>query len=145
MNSDKRTGKKLDAKQAAQAKLDVRREEDFVLKYANHVGTEPNGWDVKVLFGRVDLSVGPNVVFQHSAVSLPWPTVKVLIYLLQLQLIAYEGTNGHVPFPQGGITEIPRTIPGEVAAFRNAKAIHERILKLYDEFMQANPEAAPNK
>ena len=146
MNSKKQSAKKSDSKEPAQPRLDLRREEDFTLKYANHIATEPNGWDVKLIFGRVDLSAGPNVVFQHSAVSLPWPTVKSLIYLLQLQLIAYEGTNGHVPFPWGGILEVPRSLPDKLArSVPNAEAIHGRILKLYDEFMAANPEAAQNK
>ena len=145
MNSKTQTAKKQDSKGLGMPELDLRREEDFTLKYANHIATEPNGWDLKVVFGRVDPSTGPNVVFQHSAVSLPWPTVKSLIYLLQLQLIAYEGTNGHVPFPQGGITAIPRVIPEAVAGFRNAKAIHEKVLKLYDDFIEANPEGSPGK
>jgi len=76
---------------------------------------------------------------------LPWPTVKCLIYLLRLQLIAYEKNNGHVPFPPGGINPLPRSVPKEFATYPKAEAIHEALLKLYDEFVADNPEAFPQK
>lgn len=142
MNSKKSAEKHTNSKTPA---LDLRREEDFTVKYASHVATEPSGWDLKVIFGRVDTSEGPNVVFQHSAVSLPWPTVKSLIYLLRGQLIAYEKLNGHVPFPIGGMNPPPLSAPKEFATLPKAAAIHEAVLKLWDEFMADNPEAFPEK
>lgn len=142
MNSKRLPPKKTDSKTPAP---DLRREEDFTVKYANHASAEPCGWDLKLLFGRVDNSAGPNVVLQHTAISLPWPTVKALIYVLRLQLTAYEKNNGHVPFPVGGLTPIPRSIPEEFSKAPNAKAIHEAVLKLYDEFVADNPEGFPQE
>lgn len=142
MNSKKVPPKKTEAMAPA---LDLRREENFTVKYANHVTTEPTGWDLKVSFGHVDPSVGPDVVFQHTAISLPWPTVKSLIYILRLQLVAYEKNNGHVPFPVGGMAPIPRSIPEQLNKLPNAQAIHAAVLKLYDEFVAENPEAFPNE
>lgn len=125
--------------------VDLKREEGFTLKYANHVYAEPNGWDLRLAFGRVDPTVGPNAVSQHTAISLPWPTVKCLSYVLQLQLAAYEKGNGHVPFPVGGVNPIPRSLPEEFRKLPNAQAIHEAVLKLYDEFVAENPEGFPEQ
>ena len=142
MNSKGLPRQKTDSKPPA---LDLRREEDFTVKYASHVATEPSGWDLKVTFGRVDTSAGPNVVYQHTAISLPWPTVKCLLYVLQAQLIAYEKLNGHVPFPIGGINPPSRSLPKELATYPKAEAIHEALSKLWDEFVADNPEAFPEK
>jgi hypothetical protein len=142
MNSKKLPPQKSDSETPP---LDLRQEEDFAAKYASHVATEPTGWDLKLTFGRVDSSVGTNGVLQHTSISLPWPTVKCLIYLLRLQLIAYEKNNGHVPFPPGGINPLPRSVPKEFATYPKAEAIHEALLKLYDEFVADNPEAFPQK
>ena len=138
MNSKKLPPKKIDLSAPV---LDLKREEDFALKYANHVGTEPTGWDLKLLFGRVDPLVGPNAIIQHTGISLPWPTVKSLIYVLRVQLAVYEKNNGHVPFPAGGLVQVPRSVPEEISKLPHAQAIHEAVLKLYDEFMAENPEA----
>jgi len=142
MNSKALPPPKTDSKPPA---LDLRREEDFTVKCASHVATEPSGWDLKVIFGLVDTSAGPNVIFQHSAISLPWPTVKCLIYLLRSQLVAYETINGHVPFPVGGINPLPRSFPEGYDKNPKAQAVHEALLKLWDKFVADNPEALPQK
>ena len=142
MNSKKVQPKKTDSTTPA---LDQRREEGFTLKYANHVSAEPNGWDLRLLFGCVDPSAGPNVVLQHTGISVPWPSIKALIYVLRLQLIAYEKNNGHVPFPVGGLNPIPLSVPEQLAKLPNAQAIHEAVLKLYNEFVAENPEAFPEE
>lgn len=146
MTSKNPSNKKSTLHLPEQLNLDLRQEEGFTVTYANHISVVQTGYDVKVTFGRIDPSVGPNVVLQHNAIVLPWPSVKTLVYLLQLSLFAYEEANGHVPFPQGGITEPPRTVPKEVAAsFPNAQEIHKKLLKLWDDFLAANPEARPRK
>ena len=148
MNSKKLLARKIDSSTLEAVHtpaLDLKREEGFTLKYANHVSTEPTGWDLKVIFGRIDPSVSPNTIIQHTAVSLPWPTIKSLIYVLRVQLTAYEKNVGHVPFPMGGMNPVPRSVPSEFSKLPNAQAIHEAVLKLYDEFVADNPEGFQEK
>jgi hypothetical protein len=122
--------------------LDLRREEPFTVKYASHVNALASGWDLTLIFGRVD--TGANAVFQHTSISLPWPTVKSLIYFLQLQLIAYEKTNGHVPFPIGGISPLP-PLPGAPGMSPKERETYKALQKLYQDFAAQNPEAFPEQ
>lgn len=130
----------------AQTALDLRTEEDFVVRYANHVAITPTGYDAKVTFGRIDPTVGPNVVLQNTAIVLSWPSIKSLIYLLRLSLLGYEAVNGHVPYPQGGLNPPPQTLPKEVlAGIPNSKALQEKVMKLWNDFLTENPEAEVKK
>jgi len=45
-----------------------RRAEDFSSHYANNIHLEPSGWDLKFLFGQLDLNLDPTkvLVLQHS-------------------------------------------------------------------------------
>ncbi len=145
MNSKKLRTIKGNLNAPEQPKLDLRQEEDFTVAYANHIAAVQTGYDLKVTFGRIDPSVGRNVVLQNRAIVLPWPSVKTLIYLLQVQLAAYEEGDGHVPFPGGGITLPSRSLPAELARLPKAKRLHEKVLKIWDDFLAANPEALPEK
>ena len=142
MTSKNSTGKKPIAEDVEQTKVDLRQEEGFTVTYADHVALIQTGFDLKVIFGRMDPSVGPYVVLQHSAVVLPWPTVKTLIYLLQASLLTYEETNGHIPYPKGGLLAPPASVPEEISKlFPNAKETHQKLLKLWEKFLIENPEA----
>lgn len=145
MNSEKSRRTKVDLKQPEQPKLDLRQQEDFTVAYANHIAVIQTGYDLKITFGRIDPTVGPQVILQDRAIVLPWPAVKTLIYLLQVQLTAYEGSNGHVPYPEGGITEPSRLLSPELAKLPKAKEVHARVLKLWDDFIAANPEVLPKR
>jgi hypothetical protein len=146
MNSKVHPVKKTVLEEPEELNLDLRQEEGFTVTYANHVALVQTGFDIKVTFGRIDPSVGPNVVLQHNAIVLPWPAVKTLLYLLQVSLLAYEETNGHVPYPKGGMAPPPRVVPEDYAkAFPRAKQIHENVLKVWDDFLAANPETRPEK
>ncbi len=145
MNSKRPRTIKTDLKAPEQPKLDLRQEEDFTVRYANHVAIAPTGFDVKVTFGRIDLSLGPNVVVQNMAIVLPWAAVKTLIYLLHSGLVAYEEINGHVPYPVGGIIPPGRSLSAEVASLPNSKRAHEKVLKIWDDFLAANPEVSPDR
>jgi hypothetical protein len=108
------------------------------------VALTQTGFDLKITFGRIDPSVGPYVVLQHNAVVLPWPTVKTLVYLLQASLLAYEETNGHVPYPKGGLLAPPTSVPEEITKlFPKSKETHQKLLKLWEQFLTENPEAKP--
>jgi hypothetical protein len=120
---------------------DLKREEGFATKYASHVAVESSAWDLKVIFGCVDSSAGPNTVLQHTAMALPWPSVKCLAYLLRTQLAIYEAMNGHVPFPVGGLTPPPSSMPEEYKKYPKAELVHGEVTKIWDEFVKENPEA----
>jgi hypothetical protein len=146
MNLKKPATETLQSETAEQPKLDLRREDDFTVRYADHIAIMQTGYAVKVTFGRLDPAEGPNVVFQHTAMTLPWPAVKTLIYLLQANLLAYEETSGHVPYPKGGIDPPRASLPEEMTkAFPKAREIHQKVLKLWEEFLAANPEARSEK
>jgi hypothetical protein len=142
MDSKKLPPPKLDSVVPAP---DLKRDEGFTVKYANHTVTEPTPWDLKVTFGRVDASAGPNAVLQHTAMSLPWPTVKCLIYLLRVQMDAYETLNGHVPFPVGGLIPPQSSLPEEFKKYPQAELVFAAMQKVWEEFVAENPEAFPQE
>jgi hypothetical protein len=125
--------------------VDVKQDQDFAVKYANHVATNPTGWDLRLTFSCIDTASTPNALLQHTAISLPWPTVKCLTYLLRLQLIAYETLNGHVPMPTGGLNPPLESVPAEFKHLPKAKTVQESVLKLWDEFVKENPEVVQSE
>jgi hypothetical protein len=124
MNNDKKT----ETQTPGQAAEIVRqRTDDFISRYANYSHIESSLWDSKIIFGQTDAPLG-NTVPVHSAITVPWPQLKVLSYFLGIHLAAYEADNGRIKIPPGIVPPAPL---GSV--FR----------KLYDEFIAENPEAAP--
>jgi hypothetical protein len=111
-------------------KIEYKRAADFSSKYSNNVFLEGTSWDMKLLFGEVDLHEGANTVVQHTAITLPWPTIKILTYFLQLHLIAHEAENGRITIPKGVIPAIPKDAEGQA----------KLVLSLYENFVKANPE-----
>src|SRR5208282_3259713 len=85
--------------------LDFRRlpDDQFFEAYANNVVFESTAWDLRLIFGKMDLAKGANVIVQHSAMTLPWSQVKAGIYLLQVHLALHELINGKVYVPKGVI------------------------------------------
>jgi hypothetical protein len=102
---------------------------DFVNRYANYSHIESSVWDSKIIFGQTDLPMG-NTVPVHTAVTLPWPQLKVLSYFLSVHIAGYEADNGRIKVPSGIIPTLPPTSP---------------FWKLYEEFMATNPEAGPKQ
>jgi hypothetical protein len=102
---------------------------------------ETSTWDMKLIFGELDQSLGPQLVVQHTAITIPWTYVKILGYLLQLHLVQHENTNGRVLVPKGIITPIPTGKPKELDNVSDENFAVAR--KLYEEFISANPEAVP--
>ncbi len=125
---------------AATPKIDYRRNEDFFGEYANNIKLDSSNWDLKLTFGELNMSEGPNVVDQKFSTTIPWAQAKVLHYFLSLHLFGQEEDYGRIVIPTGIIPPWPSTMP---AGF-NPEA-WKRGQKLYEEFMAANPEAAPKK
>jgi hypothetical protein len=126
-------------------KIEHKRGEDFIDRYANNVFFEGSIWDLKVVFGSLDQSIGPNYVTQHTGVSLSWTQVKLLAYLLRFQLVAHEARMGKVNVPKGIINAIPAEPPESIATFLGTSsddlAAYQKARKLYEEFVAENPEA----
>ena len=79
------------------------RSADFQSVYANNITVESSIWDVKLTFGEID----NGKVVQHTSVTFPWAMAKIMVYLLQTQIIGNEILNGKVLVN-------PSTIPPEL-------------------------------
>jgi hypothetical protein len=120
--------------------IDLRRSDSLANVYSNHTHLESSGWDVKIIFGEIDQSIGPNTVVQHTAITMPWGQAKILAYFLQIHLAAHEVALGRVQIAPNIIPNIPE--PGkEEKDLPKAKQLYEIWTKLHDDFMAANPEA----
>jgi hypothetical protein len=122
-----------------------RRAEDFSSHYANNIHLEPSGWDLKFLFGQLDLNLDPTkeLVLQHSAITLPWSQAKMLAYLLQVHIAMHESQMGRVTVPQGLIFKVKGDMPPDFTQQfgDNAAALWEKLRANYDNFIEENPEA----
>jgi|ERR1019366_1011999 hypothetical protein len=126
----------------AKLPVDFRRDpEDFAVRYANNAAFESTIWDIKITFGQTDISLGPNVVIQHTAITIPWPYAKVLSYLLQSQIAAREAEDGHIPFPKNILVPPLDKIPDETAAtFKHPDEQVAAVQKVWKAFVADNPE-----
>jgi hypothetical protein len=115
-------------------------EDSFFEEYANNVFMEPSVWDLKLIFGKLDQQKGPNVVVQHSSITLPWNYVKAFVYLLSANLLVYEIVNGKVNFPKGVI--IPPTPPTEDQEkhIPRSKEAFELAQEMFEKLVADNPE-----
>ncbi|HEV2422608.1 MAG TPA: hypothetical protein VGS59_12930 [Candidatus Acidoferrales bacterium] len=74
--------------------------------YANNVFYESSAWDLKLIFGQLDQRDGVKIV-QHSAITLPWPLVKLMVYWLRGQIEYQERLSGKIEIS-------PLIIPPEI-------------------------------
>jgi len=120
------------------------RRPDFASNYANNARFESTVYDLKVIFGQSELSSGSEIVDQHTAVTLPWPFVKVFLYYLQVQLIAQEVQNGPVVIPPSQIPP-PFEPPAEYANDPGVQRGREAINRFREQFIASLNEAARPK
>ena len=124
--------------------IDYRRDQEFLIRYANNTYLESTVWDCKITFGQTDLAEGKNVVVQHTAITLPWPYVKLFIYLLQTHLASREAEDGRIPVTKGMIAPPPTQMPKEYEGkLKHPKEALDAVQKLWKEFIAVNPEAKP--
>ena len=94
--------------------LEVNRTEDFESRYANNIQYETSEWDIKMLFGKLDLrgaNVGKVAVEQHTAMNIPWVQAKLLIYYLSVQVAIHERLNGQIKIPPSVLPPVPLPLP----------------------------------
>lgn len=116
------------------------RSEEFVVKYANNVQFELGPWDLRMLFGQLESAIGPNGVMQHTAITMPWPQVKIMSYFLEINLMIHEHLNGRVTVP-GGIIPSPDVIKIGSGQFGDEETVEKLMLARYEDFIKTNPEA----
>lgn len=126
-------------KAEAATQEEFRRDKDFVSRYANNFQVESTAFDLKLIFGLLDQSAsirgGKLAIEQHTAISLAWPEVKLLIYFLQLHLTGHEKENGKVKIPSNALPpEIPAVPPPQYNNSQGREAF-ETLRKMRAEFI----------
>jgi hypothetical protein len=122
--------------------LEFRRGVEFIARYANNVQVEGSAWDLKLTFGVLDqreslkqFGAKPTVE-QHTSISLSWPQVEVLMFLIQLQVVAYEKDNGKIKVPKNGLpAEIPNITPPPGIDDAELQQVLATMRKLREEFV----------
>lgn len=109
-------------------------EEDFASLYANNVAYEASVWDLKLIFGQLDQNVaerqqGQTTVDYHTAITLPWSTVKTMVYFLRVNLAGHEAEAGPVKLPERVVPPRPNE-PGENPI---AEAAAQAMRRIWDE------------
>lgn len=120
--------------------LELVQSEDFKSVYANHIQFETSGWDLRIRFGQLDQKLGQNTVVEHTAVTIPWAQVKLMAYLLRVNLAIHEHLNGRITIPPGIIAN-EELIRKAAEQYRNSEGVTAEMLKLFKEFVEENPEA----
>jgi hypothetical protein len=127
--------------QAPKTGIEYSRTDDFAELYANSVACETSLWDLKLVFGQNDQHIGPNAIVQHTAVTIPWAQVKVLLYTFSLLLTDQEGRSGRIQLKKGLIGELPKQMPQQA---RDSGEVSEetwrKMRALYEDLIAANPE-----
>src|ERR1700680_463733 len=109
--------------------------EDFASLYADNVRFESTVWDLKLIFGEIDLSSGSEIVKQHTAITIPWSLAKLVIFFLQLNVSIQELLSGTVIVPPSQIPPPAPPLTPEQKADPNAVKIKELARKTRDEFI----------
>ncbi|HEY6348503.1 MAG TPA: DUF3467 domain-containing protein [Candidatus Angelobacter sp.] len=126
-----------------QSKSDFQRSEDFADVYANNLRFEVSNWDLKLLFGQLEQSLGPQAVVQHTGVTIPWQQVKLTSYFLSIHVIVHEAQAGRIKILPTLVPEVAKQLPKELKDSGITEEHWKTVRKLYEDFIAANPEAAP--
>jgi len=108
--------------------------------YANAINLQVNELDVKIIFG--DGQPTPN---WHTAVTMPWTLVKLLIYYLQSNLAVHEIANGTIKLP-ASFLPASLVVPSDLETNPTSKEIFESLqayrTKLMDEQIPLHKDLA---
>jgi hypothetical protein len=113
------------------------RDENFISLYANNVRFEISAWDLKMIFGQLDQSKSPQVVEQHTAITMPWSTALITAYLLVVNLIIHQTSEGHaIHIPERVIPAKPDLSAPEMTDADKTTA--EYIVWVHEQFFGRN-------
>jgi hypothetical protein len=118
-----------------------KREDEFASLYANNVSYQPSVWDLKMLFGELDQSETPNLVRQHTAMTIPWLQVKLCAYYLLLHIIVNQTVNGNIGVPPAVLP--PRPDPDDPAIEESGKKTVRYLAWVHDQFFGGTPYVPP--
>jgi hypothetical protein len=112
--------------------------EEVYEAYANNVYYEASSWDLKLIFGQLDQTEGKVRIVQHSAITLPWPLVKLMVFWLRGQIEAHELANGKIRVPPPVIPpELPPVTEEMKKSDPNAEAVFAIFNRFREEFISS--------
>lgn len=117
-----------------QLQLKFERSEDFAAVYANNVTVQSTVWDLNLTFGQIDMARG--TVEQHTSVTIPWTVAKVLIYLLQANVVGYEIQNNKIQLVEGMYPQEVNPPTKEIADNPLVQQAYHALVKLRDDFVK---------
>ena len=114
------------------------RHENFESWYANNIQFIPSAWDLRMVFGELDVQDGNGFVRQHTAMTVSWVQAKLMIYFLSLQVYVHELTEGKIAIPPGALPPEPTPPTGELETDPIAIQVYEQIKKAREEIGRAH-------
>lgn len=126
---------------APATQTELRRDDDFISRYANNFQLESSAFDLKLIFGLLNQSTSKVFVEQHTAINLSWPEVKLLLFFLQLHLAAHERDNGKVKIPLDALPPEPPAEPPPPYDNPKGREAYDLIRKMRADFLARLTEA----
>ena len=123
-------------KQIEQPQLEQTRTDEFENLYANNVRFESTLWDLRLIFGQVDLAA--NQMVQHTAINIPWPQVKIATYFMLVNLVIHQSLNGNILIPGSVLPQRP-----DPANAPYDKPTIEYLGWIYDQIFGSDPYIPP--
>jgi len=122
-----------------QPDLKPTRSEEFEELWANNVLFESTLWNLRMIFGQVDLS--GNQVLQHTAINMPWPQVKIAAYFIVANLMVQQALNGQIFLPAYVVP--PRPEAGSPGFGSYDRRLVEYLGWIHDQFFGSSPYIPP--
>jgi hypothetical protein len=119
--------------------LALTRSEEFENLFANNVRFESTLWDLRLMFGQVDLAA--KQIVQHTAINIPWPQVKIASYLMLVNLVVQQALNGNVFLPPFVMPPRPNASDPAFAEFD--KRLVEYLAWIHDQMFGSDPYIPP--
>ena len=116
----------------------ITRHENFESWYANNIQMYPTDFDLRMVFGELD--VPTMTVQQHTAMTVSWLQVKLMHYYLSVQLGAHELMYGKIAVPQSSIPAPTQPPTGELADDPGNFKLYEYIKSMQEQFVTSLSE-----
>ena len=120
--------------------LEFKRDEEFTSLYANNTQFESTLWDLKMLFGQVDLA--KSAIEQHTAMALPWPHAKIAAYYMIVNVILHQSNNGNIFIPPNIVPKRPDVNDPEIPD-DNGRQVVAYLAWVHDQIFGATPYIPP--
>jgi hypothetical protein len=122
-----------------QPQLEATRSEEFENLYANNIIFESTLWDLRLIFGEVDLAA--KQIVQHTAINIPWPQAKIATYYMLANLVIQQSLNGNVFLPP--FLRPTRPNPSDPVNAPIDKRVVEYLGWIHDQIFGSNPYIPP--